>query len=141
MRFTSILCLFMLIVPLTSMHAQSSESLANKDDASRLCDDFLFQIEKSEMLSAIKLIREKTTQDESVLAELVTFLETAASKHGRLQGSDAAKKEEIGENIFRFTYALRYEHHPVWLQFYFYKIKDALYLKKIDWGEDMVELF
>ncbi len=140
MRFTSMLSLFMLMMPLTLIYSQP-QSLANKDDASRMCDDFLFQIEKSEMLSAIKLIREKTRQDERVLAELVTFLETSASKYGALQGSDAAKKEEIGENIFRFTYALRYEQHPVWLQFYFYKIEDSLHLKKMNWGDDMVELF
>ncbi|MGB1243591.1 MAG: hypothetical protein ACPG49_13770, partial [Chitinophagales bacterium] len=60
--------------------------------------------------------------------------------HG-YNGKDLAKSQEIGENIFRFTYALQYEQHPVWLQFYFYKVKNTFELKKIDWGENMESLF
>lgn len=140
MKLTFILSFILLTLPFSTSYSQD-RGLIHKDDASRLCDDVLFQLEQSETLNAMKLLREKTKQKESVLTELITFLETSAAKYGRLQGSDLAKSQEIGEDIFRFTYALRHEKHPVWLQFYFYKIKDAFELKKIDWGEDMEMLF
>ncbi|MFK7905068.1 MAG: hypothetical protein AB8B69_08085 [Chitinophagales bacterium] len=140
MKSTIILFFALLALPFSASYAQTS-SLANKDEASRLCDDVLFALEKSETLAAMKLLRGKTTQDEKVLTDLIAFLEISASKYGKIQGSELAKSQEIGENIFRFTYALRYEQHPVSLQFYFYKIKDALELKEIAWGEEMSELF
>lgn len=140
MKSTFILFFVLLALPFSPAYSQESK-LANKDDASRLCDDVLFALEKSETLAAMKLLRGKTTQDEKVLSDLIAFLEISASKYGKVQGSSLAKTQGIDENIFRFTYALRYEQHPVWLQFYFYKIKDALELKEIAWGEEMSELF
>ncbi|MGB1241559.1 MAG: hypothetical protein ACPG49_03495 [Chitinophagales bacterium] len=140
MKSTFILFFALLVFPFSLSYSQAS-SLANKDDASRLCDDVLFALEKSETLSAMKLLRGKTTQGEKILTELIAFLEISASKYGKIQGSNLAKTQGIDEDIFRFTYALRYEQHPVWLQFYFYKVKGALELKKIAWGEEMSELF
>ncbi len=137
MKLTFILSFLLLTLPFSISYAQ----LTHKDDASRLCDDVLFELEQSQTMTAMKLLREKTTLQESVLTEMIAFLETSASKYGHLQGSNLAKTQGIGEDLFRFTYALRYEQHPVWLQFYFYKVKDAFVLKKIDWGEDMAMLF
>lgn len=141
MKRTVLLFLVLTSLPFAASYSQDARPLAHKDDASRLCDDVLFQLEQSETMAAVKLLREKTTQEEKVLTELIAFLETSASQYGSIQGSNLAKTEGIGEDLVRMTYALRYEQHPVWLQFYFYKVKDVFVLKKIDWGEDMAMLF
>ena len=93
MKFSFILPFALLLFSFLTVEAQSqTHSLAHKDDASRLCDDVLIQLEQSEILSAVKLLRSKTTQDEKVLTDLIAFLELSASKYGQVQ------RQQFGEN-------------------------------------------
>ncbi|MEZ4888257.1 MAG: hypothetical protein R3E32_26240 [Chitinophagales bacterium] len=140
MKLTVLLSFVLLILPF-SVNFSQTETLTNKDDASRLCDDVLMHLEKSETLPAMKLLRGKTIEEEKVLTDLIVFIETSSINYGAIQGSNLAKTQAIGEDIFRFTYALRFEKHPVWLQFYFYKVNDVYQLQKIDWGKNIEELF
>ena len=122
-----------------------ADTLANPTEARQLADRVMAKVGAGEIEAGLLLAKPfliiPTSEFDVMREQLKMQLPLMSQRFGKSVGTEFIREEKAGENLFRLTYAHRFEKHPMRWVFYFYRGKGGWVLNTFKTDDDIRQLF
>lgn len=143
--FTALLLLMVLQQQPNDLMGQDPAGLGAKEEARKICDDFLQHINKSDVKAALKSIKPYISVPEKdfseVIDEVVRQRTEMAKRFGKTLSIEFLQEESVKDTLLKYTYMEKYQIHVIRWSFIFYKPQEKWLLNSFYWDENIRVFF